>query len=265
MTETGNDDVLKSPMDVAKDVANEIKQEISDNHISTVVYDLPSTEDFLAGKSTIPIFVVVNKFDSNAATKLADIAQKWCEEGVEGPFIAELSDLKGMEDSVPDELWNVAQNYMVLEGDDVLKEMPQFNEEYQRAQAELAIRRYIFTLRWTLPQVLHNSFQLKCYMNNLAFYSQLAIQLYHRITNEDVRTPEAHINKFYEQFPDSKESLESLLNQVYNNDPVDKTSIDLLTLTIDNVLQTILRKIDLLGKDHENEPIEQPTPTLAPQ
>jgi hypothetical protein len=248
-------DTIRKPIDIAKEVAVEIKNVISENHISTIVYDIPTQEEYLEGKSSIPIFVVVNKFDSPVATKMANIAQKWSEEGIEGPFIAELSDLKGMEDSVPDELWNVSRNYMVLEGSDVMKEMPQFNPEYQRAQAELAIRRYIFTLRWTLPQVLHNSFQLKCYMNNLAFYSQLAIQLYHRIKKEEIRTPEAHIDKFYEEFPESKESLETLLNHVYNNEQVDNNSIELLTNTINNVLQTILKKIDLIGKENQAQPM----------
>lgn len=264
-TNTGSEtssDTIKKPMDIAKEIAQEIKTEIQDNHISTIVYDLPTQEEFLEGKSTIPIFVVVKNFDSPVATKLANIAQKWGEEGVEGPFIAEFDDLKGMEDSVPDELWNVSRNYMVLEGTDVIKEIPQFDTEYQRAQAELAIRRYIFTLRWTLPQVLYNSFQLKCYMNNLAFYSQLAIQLFHRITKTDVRTPEAHINKFYEEFPESKKSLETLLNHVYNNEPMDSDSIDLLTDTINGVLQKILTKIDMMGKENKTP---TPTPTLAPQ
>ena len=145
---------------------------------------------------------------------------------------------------------------MVLEGTDVLKEIPQFDNEYQRAQAELAIRRYIFTLRWTLPQVLYNSFQLKCYMNNLAFYCQLSIQLYHRVIKSDVRTPEAHIDKFYQEFPQSKLPLETLLNHVYNNEPMESESIELLTNTIDSVLQTILKKIDEMGnKTESNESI----------
>ncbi len=245
-----------NPMDIAKNVAKEISSEIKDSHISTLVYDLPTAEEFSGGKTTIPIFVVVNKFDSTVATKLAYIAQKWSKNGIEGPFIAEINDLKGMEDSVPDELWNVSRNYMVLEGTDVLKEIPQFDNEYQRAQAELAIRRYIFTLRWTLPQVLYNSFQLKCYMNNLAFYCQLSIQLYHRVIKSDVRTPEAHIDKFYQEFPQSKLPLETLLNHVYNNEPMESESIELLTNTIDSVLQTILKKIDEMGnKTESNESI----------
>lgn len=252
----------QNPMEIAKDVAKEISTEIKDYHISTLVYDPPSAAELSEGKSTIPIFVVVNKFDSSVANKLANIAQKWNKTGIEGPFIAEINDLKGMEDSVPDELWNVSRNYTVLEGTDVLKDMPQFDDEYQRAQAELAIRRYIFTLRWTLPQVMHNDFQLKCYMNNLAFYCQLAIQLYHRILKSDTRTPEAHIEKFYQEFPESKEHLEALLNHIYNNEPLGSESIEMLTSTIDSVLQAILKKVDLMGKDTE-EP--QPTPTLASQ
>ncbi len=255
----------ENPMDIAKNVAKEICDEIKDNHISTLVYDLPTKDEFSGGKSTIPVFVVVNKFDSEVANKLANIAQKWAKSGVEGPFIAEINDLKGMEDSVPDELWNVSRNYIVLEGTDVLKELPQFDNEYQRAQAELAIRRYIFTLRWTLPQVLHNNFQLKCYMNNLAFYCQLAIQLYHRITKSDTRTPEAHINTFYDEFPDSKQSLETLLNHVYNNEPLESTSVELLTNTIDKVLQKILKKIDELGNKSDIPPTTPPSEPTQPE
>ena len=263
-------------MDIAKNVAQEISTEIKENHISTLVYDLPSLEEFSGGKSTIPIFVVVDKFDSNVATKLATIAQKWGKSGIEGPFIAEMSDLEGMEDSVPDELWNVSKNYTVLEGSDVLSEIPSFDNEYLRAQAELTIRRYIFTLRWTLPQVLLNNFQLKCYMNNLAFYSQLSIQIYHRITHPEIHTPEEHIEKFYEDYPDSKSCLETLLNHIYDNKPLEDEPVDLLTNTINKVLQVILKEIDQLGKNVEEVApatteiaptmtVTPATPTPAPQ
>jgi hypothetical protein len=158
-----------------------------------------------------------------------------------------------MEDSVPEELLNVTKNYTVLEGTDVLKTIPQFDKEHLRAQAELTIRRYIFTLRWTLPQVLHNNFQLKCYMNNLAFYCQLSIQLYHRITQPEIKKPEDHINKFYEEFPESRISFETLLNHIYNNKPIEDKPVELLTITIDHVLQIILKKIDQLGKPDEEK------------
>lgn len=239
-----------NPLEIAKDIAKEISVEIDENHISTLAYDLPSQDEYLTGKASIPIFVVVNKFDSDVATKLANIAQKWSTSGIEGPFIAEFNDLRGMEDSVPDELWNVSKNYMVLEGSDILKEIPQFDTEYLRAQAELTIRRYIFTLRWTLPQVLYNNFQFKCYINNLAFYSQLSIQLYHRITQPDIRTPEEHIDQFYSEFPESREHLESLLDHIYNNKPMESISVDLLTNTIDYVLQTVLTRVDEIGKQY---------------
>lgn len=243
----------KDPMSIAKGVAKEISTELFENHISTLVYDLPTIDEVSEGKSTIPIFVVVNKFDSNVVNKLANIAEKWGKEGIEGPFIAELNDLSGMEDSVPDELWNVSKNYIVLEGSDVLKELPQINKEYLRAQAELTIRRFIFTLRWTLPQVLHNDFQLKCYMNNLAFYSQLSIQLYHRITSPNIRTPEEHIDKFYEEYPESKEPLETLLNHIYNNEPLGDQPVELLTRTIDLVMLKVLTQIDTLGKQAQEQ------------
>ena len=248
-----------NPIDIAKKVAKEISMELGDNHMSTLVYDLPNQKDLKENTYAVPIFVVVDKFNSTVATKLAQIAQKWNKQGIEGPFIAEMNDLHGMEDSVPDELLNVARNYTVLEGTDILKIIPKFDKEHQRAQAELTIRRYIFTLRWTLPQVLYNNFQLKCYMNNLAFYCQLSIQLYHRITQPETRTPEDHLNKFYTEFPESRITLETLMNHIYNDKPLDDQPVELLTKTIDSVLQKILKKIDLLGKNNQEQP-----PTTLP-
>jgi hypothetical protein len=163
-----------NPIEVAKVIAKEIKNEMKENHISTLTYNLPTTDEFSAGSAKIPIFVVVNKFDSNAAIKLADIAGKWKDKGIDGPFIAEQTDFRGMEDSVPEELWNVSSNYKLLEGLDILKELPKFDKEYIRAQAELTIRQYIFKMRWTLPQVLHDPSRLRDYVTNLAFYTHPA-------------------------------------------------------------------------------------------
>ena len=48
-----------NPMDVAKNVAKEISTEIKENHVSTLVYDLPTQIEFSGGKSTIPIFLIL--------------------------------------------------------------------------------------------------------------------------------------------------------------------------------------------------------------
>ena len=110
-----------------------------------------------------------------------------------------------------------------------------------------------------LSHIVYNNFQLKCYMNNLAFYCQLSIQLYHRITQPETRTPEDHLNKFYTEFPESRITLETLMNHIYNDKPLDDQPVELLTKTIDSVLQKILKKIDLLGKNNQEQP-----PTTLP-
>lgn len=235
------------PIKIAKAIAIDIREEIVGNHLSTLTYNLPSKEDYASGKGKIPIFVIVIKFDSNVALKLANLAEKWKDKRIEGPFIAEQNDLKGIEDSVPEELWNISTNYMVLEGTDILKQLPKFDNEYLRAQAEKTIRGYVFKLRWTLPQAINDKSELRSYLNNLAFYSQLSIQLYHKITHPEIRTVKGHLINFSQEFPESWKYLKALLELVYEHKPIDKDIIELLTNTINSVLVSILTRIDKLG------------------
>jgi hypothetical protein len=236
------------PIEVAKAIARDVKDELIGNHLSTLTYNLPSKEDYASGEGKIPIFVVVTRFNREAAVKLAKIAEKWEDKRIEGPFITEQNDLNGIEDSVPEELWNVASNYVVLEGMDILRQLPKFDKEYLRAQAEKTIRGYIFKLRWTLPQVINDKTELRSYANSMAFYSQLSIQLYHKITHPEIRTVKGHLVNFSREFPESWNYLKELLELVYGNKDLGDDVLDLLTNTINHVLVSILVKIDKMGK-----------------
>lgn len=232
------------PIEVARAIAKDIKESLIGNHLSTLTYNLPSKEVYSLGKGKIPIFVVVIKFDSEVVTKVADIVTKWKDSRIDGPFIVEQDDFKGMEDSVPEELWNVLNNYSVLEGTDVLKRLPKFDKNYLRAQAEHAIRGYIFKLRWTLPQAMLDPADMNNYINNQAFFCQQAIQLYHKLTHPEIRTVKSHLVTFSTEFPESWRYLKALLEQVYSKKEVNKEIVNLLTETISHVLVAILKKID---------------------
>ena len=237
------------PIDVASDVADEIHKALQENLLSALLYGQPLTPTtYKEGISTIPLFVIVKQFDVNTAKKLSEITLKWRDKGIEGPYVAELVDLEGMSDSVPDELLDITVNYRVLQGDDVLsKIIPKMDYEHSRAQAELAVRRYIYTLRWTLIQSLHDKKQMMGFLNNLAFYCQLSIRLYHRITAREFKTTEDHIDSFYREFPEGEEDLKMLFDHVHLNKPLEIDPVELSTSTIDSVLQSLLNKIDEMG------------------
>jgi hypothetical protein len=237
------------PMKLAKDFADEVKGELGQNHICTLVYGPPVTGTFVEGKSRIPLFIIVDKFDSKTAATLADMVKKWKEHPLDGPYIAEVRDLEGMSDSVPDELLDVTLNYRILAGDDVLKSLPELDKEHMRAQAELAVRRYIFTLRWTLTHVLYDYAQLEGYLNNLAFYCQLAIQVYHRLSAPEIVGKEKHVEKFYEEFPGGRDCMTILMNYAYGDaSMLDREPVELITCALDTILLPLLQQIDDMGK-----------------
>jgi hypothetical protein len=96
--------------------------------------------------------------------------------------------------------------------------------------------------------MLHEEERIKEYLNNLAFYSVLSIQNYHRIVHPELKTSKEHINKFYEEFPGGKPYLEKLLSHVYEGAPLGLEPLKLVTATFNTVLQPILNKLDELGK-----------------
>jgi len=236
------------PMVIANSVAKEIQDLLGDNHISTLVFGAPVIGNYVEGKTKIPLFTVVEKFDSTTAVKLAEASKNWKTKNIDGPYIMEMEDIEGMSDSIPEELLDITMNYQVLEGMDIIKAMPKLNQEHLRAQAELSIRRYIYNLRWRLVQVIGNPDETEAYLNNLAFYAQLSIRMYNRLVYPWIKTTEEHLEKFAEKFPQSRECLMELLNHVYKCEPLKSNPVDLATDTIDNGLQPILRAIDEMGR-----------------
>jgi hypothetical protein len=235
------------PMTIAEHVAKEIKEALKDNGISIMVFGQPVIGTYVEGKSKIPIFVVVDKFDSDTVIKIFEIGKKWRKKNVEGPFVLEMGDIEGMSDSIPEELLDIIMNYQVLEGLDVIKAMPKLNQEHLRAQAELSIRRYIYNLRWHLTQIIEDKEGTEEYLGNLVFYSQISIRVYHRLTCPWIRTTDEHLDRFFKEFPKAQDCLEELLDHVYKSEPLRATPVDIATKTIDVVLQPILQKIDKMG------------------
>ena len=234
------------PIEVAGKAAVEIQEVLGDNHISTLVFGAPVIGNFVEGKTKIPVFTVVEKFDVECANKISGIAKKWSLKDIEGPYIVEMDDIEGMSDSIPEELLDIMMNYQVLEGMDVIKAMPKLNQEHMRAQAELAVRRYIYNLRWRLTQVIGNEKETEAYLSNLAFYSQLSIRIYHRLTYPWIKSTEEHLEKFVVDFADSKDCLKELLNHVYRSEDLKTDPVELSTQIINTVLQPMLKAIDAM-------------------
>ncbi len=235
------------PISKAEEASRDISEILGDNHVSTVLFGPPVTGNYVEGRTKIPLFVVVDRFDADTAVKISQIHRKWRSENIEGPYVAEMSDMEGMSDSIPDELLDVIMDYHVIEGMDVIKALPKLNQEHMRAQSELALRRYIYNLRWRLTQVLGDEAKTMSYLSNLAFQCQLSIRVTHRLTHPWLKSSEEHLAKFNEQFPEGATELEKLMGVVFEGKELEGKPEQLATDVIDKVLNPLLRTIDDLG------------------
>lgn len=236
------------PIRKAKAFADDVEQALGKNHICTAVYGPPIVGNYMEGRSKIPVFIAVNNFDSETIQQLNDIFHRWKTEGIDNPTVVELTDLEGMSDSVPDELVEVTMNYRIVQGNDILRVLPKMDYEHARAQAELAVRRYLLLLRSQVLDSLGHTEKLEAYLKSLAFYCQISMQLYYRVKEEKFASPDELLEKFYDDFPGAKSDFEILSNYCYGDgSKLSKEPLDLIASTLNTIIQPIVKKIDELG------------------
>jgi len=234
----------------AAEVADEIASGLGENHVCTILYGhglrKRAGEE---GASPFPLLVIVKNFDRYAVNTLSDIAARWRGKGLEGPYILEDEDIKAMGDSIPEEVLEAIIDYEVLKGKDVLKESLVLDREHLRAQCELALRRYIFTLRWGLIQIGKDERMMPLFMENLRFYTGMAAQLYLRLKGDATsgRSISELIEALKGDMPSAAGLLDSLMEIDIQSSDVD-TMVGVSTEVIEKVLQQMLGSIDNMGK-----------------
>lgn len=249
-------------------IVKEIVDALGDNHISTLMYGskMPVkdheeeseglTDDKILAEP-VRLFIVVRNFNESCLLKLSVIFNKWKKilgDRVESPYITEHTELLGILDSVPEKILELKTNYSVIAGED-LKELSSDPEyEYLRAQIELTVRHYVYTLRHDLFEVLFDKKGVEEYLRELWVFCISTLRFYHRITKPDLMTTPEHIQAFNQEFPDCKGILSELLEKIYrtiNNQQVKsigKANIYKLSVNIlGKVLHPILINIDNLG------------------
>ncbi len=259
---------IKKVKNIPELIVKEIVDALGENHISSLIYgskitsasndeednDLAEDMNLL---EPIRLFIVVNSFDESCLLKLSVIFNKWKKilgDRVESPYITEHTELLGILDSVPEKILELRTNYKVIAGED-LKELSSEPEyEYLRAQIELTVRHYVYTLRHDLFEVLFDKKGIEEYLRELWVFCISTLRFYHRVTKPTLKTTPEHIQAFNQEFPDCKGILSELLEKIYrivNNDSVTsigKASIYKLSVSIlGKVLHPILIKIDNLG------------------
>jgi hypothetical protein len=265
-------------------IAKDIEETLGPNHISTSVFGSPvsynensdlSSSDSENETLTQPIklFIVVKSFDENCLVKLSLIFSNWKKRlgpQLESPIITEPLELRGILDSIPEKILELKNNYKIVAGEDLqeLSAEPEF--EYLRAQAELAIRHHVYSLRHDLFDVLFSKKSMEDYLKQLWVFCISTLRNYHRLVEPELNTTQEHIQSFYDEFPQGKPALGELLEkfyQVLNNRPVDsigKANLFKLSIGIArNVLQPMLIKVDNMGpKKSLGDPVTFPVDDL---
>jgi hypothetical protein len=187
-------------------------------------------------------------------------------DNIDMPYVVEYDDIHGMLDSIPRSFLNIKKNYEVLAGQDVMEMVRPPSYEHFRAQMELTLRTDILNLRRDLVRVMSHQMNSQEYLKELSIVALNSIRNYYQIISPKLKKTEEFLEKFHEDFPESKQVLNRVLNYTYSlmkgMDISEEDKLQLILSTINKVLQPILFEVDALGLEFEKT-IDKDTKKLS--
>jgi hypothetical protein len=238
----------------AKRIATELEEKLGHNHISTILQNEKLGPKDAPDKKLLQLLIIVKKYDKYTLMVISNILREY-KELLEIPYVVEYIDIQNMLDSIPDPFLEIKLNYEVLAGQDVMEMVRPPSYEHFRAQMELTLRNEILSLRRDLIRVMSHQMNSQEYMKELSVVALNCIRSYYQIINPKLHTSEEFITNFNQDFPQGKEVLNRLLNSAYSlikgTEVLEDEKLDMILLTINNVLQPILIEVDALGIEFE--------------
>lgn len=242
-------------IELYEQIASELEEKLGHNHICTILHlEQPGVgED--PNQNKLPQFlIIVRKFDKYTLMIISNILREYPEQ-LKIPFVVEYDDMSGILDSIPKSLFDIKLNYRVLAGQDIMEMVKPPSYEHFRAQTELTLRNDILNLRQDLIRVMSQQMNSQEFLKELSIVALTGIKNYYQIVQPKLKTTEEIIIQFNEDFPDGKGVLQRLLNYTYSllkgMDISEEDKLQLILLTIDNVLQPLLIEIDAIGIEFE--------------
>jgi len=129
-----------------EELVDQIKQALSDNLRSAVLYGSAAAGDFAPGTSNYNLLLVVDRLGLDELNALIRPVFRWTREGHRPPLLFTRGQLEASADAFPIELGDIRQSRRVLVGEDPLASVS-INQEYLRLQLERELRGKLLALR----------------------------------------------------------------------------------------------------------------------
>ena len=136
----------KDPKDIFPGIIDDYKGLFGEDLVSVILYGSATSGDYIAGKSDINLMIVLSERGIDLIDRAFGVVDKWKKQKVATPLFLTEAYVKTSLDVFPIEYLNFQNNYTLVYGKDVLKDLT-FDPEFLRLQCEREVKGKLLLLR----------------------------------------------------------------------------------------------------------------------
>ena len=137
---------IDKPEKIFPDITEDYKKIYGDALISVILYGSAAGEDYRPGKSDLNFMIVISEEAIDHLDKAIETVSRWRKRNVATPLFMTKSYITSSLDSYPLEFLNMQKGYVLVYGEDVLKDIS-FEPRHLRLQCEREIKGKLLLLR----------------------------------------------------------------------------------------------------------------------
>ena len=138
--------VPKDPNEIFSGIIDDYKGLFGEDLVSIILFGSAASGDYIAGKSDINFMIVLSEKGIDLIDRTFGVIDKWKKQRVATPLFLTETYVKTSLDVFPIEYLNFQNNYTLVYGKDILKDLT-FDRAYLRLQCEREVKGKLLLLR----------------------------------------------------------------------------------------------------------------------
>ena len=138
--------IPREPKEIFSGIIDDYRQLFGNDLASIILYGSAASGEYTAGKSDINLMIVLSEQGIDAIDKTFEVITKWKKRNVAIPLFLTEHYIRTSLDAFPIEYLNFQNNYQLVYGKDVLKDLT-FDPHFLRLQCEREIKGKLLLLR----------------------------------------------------------------------------------------------------------------------
>ena len=137
---------IKKPEEIFAEITEDYKKIFGDDLISIILYGSGTGNEFQPGKSDLNFLIILSDETIDHLDRAIETVSRWRKKKVATPLFMTKSYIESSLDSYPLEFLNIKKNYILVYGEDVLKDIS-LEAHHIRLQCEREIKGKLLLLR----------------------------------------------------------------------------------------------------------------------